>query len=345
MKSNSLNRNISIDLIKAVAIIFVLFIHSCTFSFPVSSKEWLISLFYRSVSGCAVPLFLMASGAVLLNPQKELSLKKLWFKNIIRIVLAMLFWGFIYNLWHLYDSSMLSFENVILSLKELFFFNQEFHFYYMHIILIVYVFLPVTRIIAGNSSKKQLEYLIAVWFALAIIYPTVWRYYPFILFGGMTTMYGINLTYASIGYGVLGYYLLKHPFPKWISSIIFISGFFMTFGLTYFKSNECDVLYEHFLAGNGVPVCFMAIGLFSFVQGINIKKASLAKSISYISKASFCVYLIHILVMYVLKKNDINTSLAPIFVSIPLYAFTIFSISVFIYFVLSKIPLVKKWLI
>ncbi len=345
MKTKSTNRNISIDLIKAVAIIFVVIIHSCTFSFPVSSKEWIISLFYRSVSGCAVPLFLMASGGVLLNPQKEFSIKKLLSKNILRILLAMLFWGTIYKIWHLHEASMLSFENVISSLKELLFFNQEFHFYYMHIILIVYAFLPITRIIVGNSSKKQLEYLIAVWFIFAIIYPTVWRYYPFNLFGGMTTMYGINLTYASIGYGVLGYYLLKHPFSKWISALIFTFGFLMTFGLTYYKSNECTVLYEHFLAGNGVPVCFMAIGFFSFVQKIKIEKPNAVKSISYISKASFCVYLIHILVMYILKKNGINISFAPLFISIPLYAFLIFSISVFIYFILSKIPLIKKWII
>lgn len=345
MKTDSLNRNISIDLVKAVAIIFVVVIHSCTFSFPVSSNEWSVSLFYRALSGSAVPLFLMASGGILLNPQKEISLKKLYFKNILRIALAMFFWGFAYKIWHLYEISAVSLENVLLSVKELFFFNQEFHFYYMHIILIVYVFLPVTRIIIANSSKKQLEYLLAVWFIFAIVYPTVWRYSPFNEFGGMTTMYGINLTYASIGYGVLGYYLLKHPFSKWISAIIFIAGFLMTFVLTYYKSNECDALYEHFLAGNGVPVCLMAIGFFSFVQKTNIKKRVVVKTISYVSKASFCVYLIHILVMYILKKNGINTKFAPVIFSIPAYAISIFSISVFAYFILSKIPLIKKWLI
>ena len=345
MQVNSLKRNISIDLVKAVAIVFVVAIHSCTFSFPVASKNWIISLFYRCLTGGAVPLFLMASGAVMLNPEKELSLKKLYFKNILRIVLAMLFWGFAYKLWHLYEMSAINPENILISLKELLYFNQEFHFYYMHMILIVYAFLPITKIIVNNSEKTGLLYFIVLWFALAIVYPTVWRYSPFNNFGGMTTMYGINLTYASIGYGVLGYYLLKYPFSKIMSIILFAIGFALTFGLTYYKSAGSDVLYEHFLAGNGVSVCLMACGLFSFFQRVNIKNKICVKSVSYISKASFCVYLVHMLVMYILKLNGINTALFSLVFSIPAYAFVILIISIIIYFVLSKIPFVKKWLI
>lgn len=345
MQTNSLKRNISIDLVKAVAIFFVVAIHSCNFSFPVASKNWMISLFYRSLTGGAVPLFLMASGAVMLNPEKEISLKKLYFKNILRIVLAMLFWGFAYKLWHLYEASAINPENILISIKELLYFNQEFHFYYMHIILVVYAFLPITKIIVKNSDKNKLEYLILLWTSFAIVYPTVWRYYPFNNFAGMTTMYGINLTYSAIGYGILGYYLLKYPLSKMLSLALFVSGFALTFGLTYYKSAGSDVLYEHFLAGNGVPVCFMACGLFSLFQRVNIKNKNCVKFVSYISKASFCVYLVHMLVMYILKLNGINTALFSLVFSIPAYAFVILIISIIIYFILSKIPFVKKWLI
>lgn len=345
MQTNSLKRNISIDLVKAVAIFFVVIIHSCNFSFPVASQNWMISLFYRSLTGGAVPLFLMASGAVMLNPEKEISLKKLYLKNILRIVLAMLFWGFAYKIWHLYEASAINSENILISLKELLYFNQEFHFYYMHIILIVYVFVPITKIIVKNSEKKQLEYLIILWTSFAIVYPTVWRYSPFTYFGGMTTMYGINLTYSAIGYGILGYYLLKYPFSKIASLVLFVSGFALIFGLTYYKSAGADVLYEHFLAGNGVPVCLMAVGLYSFFQRVNIRNKTCVILVSFCSKASFCIYLVHMLVMYILKLNGVNTDLAPLVITIPAYAFFIVLISAIIYFILSKIPVVKKWLI
>ncbi|MBQ6894485.1 MAG: acyltransferase family protein [Clostridia bacterium] len=338
-------RDISIDLIKSIAIVFVVIIHSCTFSSPVLSLGWMSSLLWRLVSGSAVPLFLMASGAVMLSHERNLSYKKLYFKNILRIIIAMLFWGFAYKLYHLYDAGMVNGENILKALKELVFFNHEFHFYYMHMILIVYIFLPVTRTIAAASSKNGLLYFLILWFAFAIVYPTVWRYYPFNNFGGMTTMYGINLTYASIGYGVLGYYLRKYPVKRMYSAVLFASGFVLSFGLTCFKSAEADVLYEHFLAGNGVPVCLMAAGLFSFIASVEFKETPASKAISYISKSSFCIYLVHMLVMYVLKNNAVDTSFAPKIVSIPVYAFVILMISIAIYFVLSKIPLIKKWLI
>jgi surface polysaccharide O-acyltransferase-like enzyme len=297
------------------------------------------------ISGSAVPLFLMASGAVMLDPERNLGYKKLYLKNILRIIISMFFWGFAYKLYHLYDGGMVNAENILKALEELLFFNHEFHFYYMHMILIVYIFLPVTRTIAAASSKNSLLYFLILWFAFAIVYPTVWRYYPFNNFSGMTTMYGINLTYASIGYGALGYYLKKYPLKRIYSAALFAAGFALSFGLTYCKSARADVLYEHFLAGNGVPVCLMAAGLFSLIASVEFKKTPASKAISYISKSSFCIYLVHMLVMYVLKNNAVDTSFAPKIVSIPMYAFVILIISIAIYFVLSKIPFIKKWLI
>ncbi|MGI6197065.1 MAG: hypothetical protein ACOYIO_08330 [Eubacteriales bacterium] len=36
---------------------------------------------------------------------------------------------------------------------------------------------------------------------------------PFTLLSGMTPQYLINMTYASVGYGLLGWYLRAYPLP------------------------------------------------------------------------------------------------------------------------------------
>ena len=62
----------------------------------------------------AVPCFLMVSGALLLNPAKEIPLKKLFGKYIKRMFLALLIFTFIFQLFDiLMTGQPLTFHNVI----------------------------------------------------------------------------------------------------------------------------------------------------------------------------------------------------------------------------------------
>lgn len=345
MNTNSLKRDISIDLIKVIAIIGVVIIHSCDFSGPIASDNWLYSLLWRTLSGASVPLFLMTSGAVMLDSKKEISLKKLYFKNMLRIFAAMVFWGVLYKLYHLNQTDELTISSALNGVKEVFFFKQEFHFYYIHMILIVYAFLPLTRIFTNHATKEQLQYAIALWIVFAVIYPTATQYYPFNQWSGMTTMWGINLTYASIGYGILGYYLKKYPISPVASVLFIIFGFCSMFALTLYKSVKYDVLYEHFLAGNTFCAFTLGTGMFGIFTGADVKSAKCCSVISWFSKSTFCIYLIHMFVMYTLKDNGITTGFASNVLSIPLYALLILAVCTAFYFVLSKIPFFRKWLI
>jgi len=345
MQNNFAKRDISIDLVKLIAIIGVVIIHSCDFSLPVASIDWNLSLFWRTLSGASVPLFLMASGAVMLDCNKKITLKKLYLKNILRILVSMFFWGVLYKIFHLSQSNGLTLSTAINGVKEVLFFNQEFHFYYMHMILVVYAFLPITRLIVAHADQKTLRYLILLWFLFAIIYPTLKQFYPVNLFGGMTTMWSINLTYASIGYGILGYYLKKYPLSITKSIICFLSGVISMYTLTLFKSVCQGVLYEHFLSGNTFCAAFLAAGIFGFSRCIDISSINLKSFISWISKASFCVYLVHMFVMYFFKDNGFTVSFGSYIISIPVYAFLIIAVCLVIYYILSKIPLVRKWLV
>ena len=68
-----MTRNKGIDLTKSIAILCVLFIHagSAFYAFPVASSAWNTLLAYGSLVRAGVPLFLMCSGALLLNTEKK----------------------------------------------------------------------------------------------------------------------------------------------------------------------------------------------------------------------------------------------------------------------------------
>ena len=345
MKKISVNRDISIDIIKFLAMIGVVMIHSCSFDVPIASPDWCFSLFYRSLTAASVPLFLMASGAVMLNSEKEVPLKKLYFKNMLRLFIAMMVWGVAYKIYHLYDENLMSSQNMIKAVKEVFFFNQEFHFYYIHMMFIVYMFLPVTRSFVNSASKNTVAYFLVLWFLFGCVYPSMMGTPLLNSYSGMVTQYGINMTYASIGYGVLGYYLRKYPLNKLTSLVLILAGISAIFATTYINSVKYGVLYERSFEGVNIYVCTLAIGVFSLFAGADLKKRPARAVVVWGSKASFGIYLVHMLVMHLSKDAGLSVGMASYIISVPLFAFTILAISALVYFILSIIPVLKKWIV
>ncbi len=204
------NRNLAIDFLKAVAIFGVVVIHTCSYDYNIASFNWVSSVFWGSLVRASVPIFFMCSGALLLSPGYKLSLKKFFSNNVLRIVLSMLVWAMAYKVFHLLAGHSFSLVNIFQAAKEVLLFKQEAHLYFLQIILLVYLFLPITKIITQYAGKRQLEYLLVLWFAFGIVFPTVISFWPFNLLSGIPMQYKINETYAAIGYGLLGYYLKQY---------------------------------------------------------------------------------------------------------------------------------------
>ncbi len=340
-------RDSSIDLIKAFAIVGVLVIHvvsSVLTQTKVGSIEWISGLFWGSLMRASVPLFLMASGAIMLNPGKKLSLKKLYFHNIARIIVAMLVWGFAYKIYHLWVESQLNFSMIWYSFKRLLLFDQEFHFYYIHMILLVYVFLPITRHFAEKADKKLLKYTLCVWLILAILYPTLRAFSPFTLLSGLTGQWAINLSFSGIGYGLLGYYLKKYPLSFNKGVLCTATGFLVTFVMTFYLSLKTNSLNEIFLQGTSIGVCILAVGIFTISSHVKCTNV-IEKAVTFLSKSSFCIYLSHMFALYLFTYIGLTVSVLSPIVSVPLISTVALFISLIIYIVLSKVPVLRKWIV
>lgn len=381
-------RNYAIDIIKTIAIVGVITIHSCYegYGYPIGSFNWLSTLFLGSLTRASVPLFLMCSGVLLLDPEKDITIQKIYSKNMLRIVAALFFWATAYKIFILAVFQEFSLHALPQILKEVLVFKHESHLYYLHIIIIVYAFIPITRIFIRNANKRELQYFLGVWFVLGIVYPLAKRFWPFTLLTGIPTQWLMNMTYASIGYGVLGYYLQKYAkFSKLIYAVFSCIGFFGIFLGTWIGSVSNGTLYQALFEGMSPFVAFMAIGIFGLVRCIKFIKTAaisntdvtalkikdtlsqatiseiattkdekiikrstglISKSIfTNLSKASFCIYLVHKFFIYIFDLNGLKVSISPAFISIPLLVSVNLLCSFIVYFILSRIPIVKKYLI
>ena len=341
-------RNISIDFLKAIAIFGVIIIHICSvgYSNPILSFNWLSSVFWGSITRASVPIFFMCSGALLLNPEKELSISRLYKKNLLKIVLSMFIWALGYKAYHLIAAGNHSLHDIFQAFKEVMIFNQEFHLYFLQIMVVVYVFVPVIRIITKHATKNELKYTLAVWFVLGIVYPTVKPFWPFTLLSGMPLQWMINMTYAAIGYGLLGYCLSRYLITLKQSILFLAIGFLSVYGGTVFMSVRTAALYQNFLEGMSVGVALLAIGFFGLCY--NLKSSISGKTetvITKLSEASFCIYLVHVFWLYLFGFWGISVNSFSNLLSIPLISFLNLALSYCTFLLLSKIPLIRRWLI
>ncbi len=84
----------------------------------------------------------------------------------------------------------------------------------------------------------------------------------------------------------------------------------------------------------------MAVGLYGLCLG-----AQPGAWTEFFSKASFCIYLTHMLVLLLFQKIPFTSQTLPCVVSIPLVAISAIACSSLLYLLLRRIPFVKKWLI
>ena len=97
---------------------------------------------------------LMCSGALLLDPERPLTFRKLYTRTLPRVLLALFFWAAAYRLPELLCEGF-SVGSVVRVLKDLLAFRHEPHLYYLHITLLLYAFLPLTRVFVRHATERE----------------------------------------------------------------------------------------------------------------------------------------------------------------------------------------------
>ncbi|MBQ7523599.1 MAG: acyltransferase family protein [Oscillospiraceae bacterium] len=339
MQTAGKNRDAAVDFSKATAIIGVVLIHACSdaLTAPLFSHSWLCAVVLRTLAAASVPLFFLCSGALMLDPNKDLPLRRLYTKNLPRIILALFAWAVFYKLLDLATDGTLSWQTIRQAGKELLLFRHKYHLYFLQIMVVVYAFLPITRVFVRHASQKELRYFIGLWLLLGIVYPTVAGWKPFRLLSGTPRQWMINQTYAAIGYGVLGHYLKTNAAAFQKSGLAVAGGLLIVLFGTILMSVRRHALYAGFWEGMSIGAALMAAGFFT----LSIRHPSWGKSafVLQLSKASFCIYLVHVAILPFCQKLGASVLLVPV-----ITAATI-AISYGIFCLLSRIPIIRTWII
>ena len=345
MPSNNY-RIIQFDALRVIAALAVVWLHTSAQRFfdCYPSIEWDARNFYDSMVRWAVPIFVMISGALFLNPEKKIGIKELYTKYIMRVVLIFIFWSIVYGV---YDGiSEKSLVSLVVRMVQ-----GPLHFWFLKMIIGLYICVPILRVIV--KDKKLEQYFICLSLVTAFIIPML---FPLIgYFSGFARdfavkyydEFGIKIALGHTGYFVLGHYLTHNAVSERVKKGIYVLGI-MSIGvvcvLTYIASNYNGEPYEFLYENINLFTLFEALALFIVIKEQHISPKYHLALIN-ASKLSLGVYIIHPLVMSLVFdfwKID-SASLNPLYF-IPVYAFAIFAISYLLTFVLNRIPIIKKFM-
>ena len=338
-----------VDLAKSIAIFCVILIHTSGEPLlwqKVGSSQWLQSLFWASAARFAVPLFFLCSGALLLDETRALTTGHIWKRNIPHLLAALFFWALVYALVPGEASGSVGQVDVSGAIWDVLCWRHAQHLYFLHIMLLVYAALPVTRLFAAKADEKTVRYALALWAVTGVALPMAKNLGLLAWLQGIPAQWALNMTWSAIGCTVLGWYLRKKPLRAPVAAGMVLLGFVLCFAGTAYLSMQKGSNALQLLEGLSLGPFAMASGVFCLCGAIVEKLPCwLQKAAELGGKSSFCIYLIHQLVLHALYARGLTTQISAPLKSIPLLAALCVAISFVGYFALSRIPFVRRWLI
>ncbi len=292
----------------------------------------------------AVPCFVMVSGVLLLDEKRTITIPKLLFKYVLRMVVVLLLFTALYYLLDAWmNKEPLEWGGITTIFKKFAEDGSWAHLWYLYLLVGLYLLLPAYRAIAKNTGRETLIYLGVVCIIFLSLVPTLERMtdlntgfyictssiFPVYFFMG----YMINKGQLKLGM-VAGIILTAAG----VVTIVILSG--MDFG-------EKQASMEKLLGNYAfLPIVVLSAGAFILLKGNGgVFRPGMAKVWEFLDKYSFGIYLTHLIFLrFLIKVVKWNPfSFGSFWMLIPI-VLVVYLASLAVTILLKLIPGVKKLL-
>ncbi len=327
-----------LDFLRAFAILMVLLLHSInpyiTNKELFGSTSWNIMIIINAFVRTGVPIFFMISGYLLLSSDKSRDFKAFYKKSLLHIIIPLVFWNIVY-FGYKCIMGYIDFDITIL-LSDFINCGTEYHLWYLYTLVGIYLLVPFLKILVDNLNTKQ-----SIWLLLLMMFCTSIR--PFI--NTVTPLYIYlfePLFNGYIGCFFMGYILgnIKINNRKVIAFSIAGLLFLIISVFVNYTNSSSDGINMIFNYGYSLCHYVMAAVIFVLSRFLFESRGVFVKATETVSKLSFGVYLVHVLIIdIILKYFMIDAS--PVVSSA--YIFLVgFGVSLMLSFILNKIKYIKN---
>lgn len=344
-------RNLSLDILRVLAIFLVLWQHSneCYYIGDGGALVHNVTTtvgWIDSYARVCIGLFVMISGFLLL-PMKDTT-SKFFKKRFTRVLFPWIFWMIVFAVFFVFqrgDSISQMFTNI--AHIPVNFGVEVGHLWYVYMLIGLYLLVPIISPWLRSCGKKELRFYLIIW-AVTTLLPYLHQVWPEIwgeCYWNPTPM--LYYFTGFIGYFVLGHYIRRYgPINLWLSIAMVIVGYGVTAAIFILQAPHVDSVAQAELPWNfcTLNVVLMSLGTFSIVSRFHITgKGLAARLLVSASVCSYAVYLCHIIILNYVHEF-VDTFALPVTAKVALIAVPTFLISWGIVKLLSFLPKAKWWL-
>lgn len=290
-----------------------------------------------------VPLFVMLTGALLLNPNRDNEpLRVFYKKRLDRIALPFIFWTVLYFAW---TFTVLAKPLTLYSIGQGLIGGSYYHLWYLYLLMGLYAVTPVLRVLVKHLDRKLFTYLLLLWFAGTVATPLIHTFTVF-KFSPVAFVF-----FDWVGYFLLGAYLLESNIRRSRAYLVVFIGLFGAIVGEWFLTATTGQQYTgYFHNYMSATIIIASVAFFFILISLDTSKlgshAILSRVIHWVSMNTLPIYLIHMLVLVTLTTNVLGVWLNTLtfirLIDVPIFAAIVFAVSAGIVYVLKRIPYLKK---
>lgn len=343
-------RLVHMDLLRILAAFSVVMLHTAAqkwYTLPVDSRDWFIVNAYDAAFRFGVPIFVMISGALFLRDKRELNLKRLYIRHVLRMLVIYVVWSLVYLV---FDLRAVPRQDIGSGMIWAMLAVNRYHLWFLPMITGVYMVLPILKRWVQNASRREVEYFLALFFVFQIGQETVSALTRRTALSFFQNMIFLYLVTGYLGYFVLGYYLTEYELPGFVEKLLYVGGIIgvpMNIVLSTVLSRRAGQPRGEIYDSFSVFTCLITLALFVlFTKRVSRIRFSqgFARVVRAIALSTLGIYLTHIGVLEVLGRRGFHSMMIHPLLGVPLCAIAVFVLCGVVSYPLHRIPVIGKYI-
>lgn len=333
------------DILRIAAVVCLVIRHIATASFdfvPALGAKWWIFNIYGSLVAWMVPVYLMLSGASFLDPKKQISIKTLYTRNILHMVIAFFAWFGIYVCYNL-----LSGQDALRPIPAMLF-EGHFHLWFLPMIIGIYMLLPAFRIM--SRSVRGTAYMFLLSLSLGVTLPMLQDLGWMLDTEVLTGLHNVGFVSAHVSFFFAGDLFHRIDLTKRQRQLLYMAAMIATvliFVGTWRLTLHDGIHNEDLQSESNLLTGIQGIALFVFVKQCCMEhtfRPQTQNALKFYSGLTFGVYLVHVMFIALLDRLGFSPITYSAAWMIPLVFCLVTPVSFLTTWLLRKIPIVGRYI-
>lgn len=321
------NKQANICYLRIFTTLSVVWIHICSTLienldlFDLSDKQ--ISFFganYQMMCW-AVPVFFMITGALLLSPDKNITVNQCLNKYGLRVFIALIVFGVPFAMLKIImENRNVKSTCIVDAFKAIIENNSLSHLWYLYTLLGIYLILPVLRLYVKQAKEREYKFILFVMFIFDFLLPFLSA------LSGLNIAFNIPLKYP-LYYVMVGYFINKNKLKLYqyrrSSFIVLTMSVILIWYMNYYSLHA--KLWTTYDSPLSVIMAMSVFVIFVTMKEINIR------NVWKLDRLCFGVYLIHpLFIQFMYRALRITPADFALYPLATVMFFVLFTITAFV---------------